>query len=74
VLDGKLGGIKQPTLMIWGREDGLTLLAMGERFKKEIAGSELFIIDKCGHVPQLEKPAEFNAALLKFLSSEIANK
>jgi len=74
VLDGKLGGIKQPTLMIWGREDGLTPLAMGERFKKEIAGSELFIIDKCGHVPQLEKPAEFNTALMKFLGGEMANK
>lgn len=74
VLDGRLGGIKQPTLMIWGREDGLTPLAMGERFKKEIAGSELFIIDKCGHVPQIEKSAEFNTALLKFLSGEMANK
>jgi triacylglycerol lipase len=74
VLDGKLGGIKQPTLMIWGREDGLTPLAMGERFKKEIAGSELFIIDKCGHVPQIEKAAEFNAALLRFLGGEMANK
>jgi pimeloyl-ACP methyl ester carboxylesterase len=67
VLDNKLAAIKQPTLIIWGREDGLTPLSMGERFKKEIAGSELFIIEKCGHVPQLEKPAEFNAALSKFL-------
>jgi pimeloyl-ACP methyl ester carboxylesterase len=25
------------------------------------------IIEKCGHVPQLEKPFEFNAALMKFL-------
>ena len=75
VLDGKLGAIKHPTLMIWGREDGLTPLALGERFKKEIAGSELFVIDKCGHVPQLEKAAEFNAALLKFLGrSDVASK
>jgi pimeloyl-ACP methyl ester carboxylesterase len=41
---------------------------MGERFKKEIAGSELLVLDKCGHVPQLEKAAEFNAALIKFLA------
>jgi len=68
MLDGKLGAIKHPTLIIWGREDGLTPLAMGQRFNKEIAGSQIFIIDKCGHVPQLEKPAEFNAGLLKFLS------
>jgi 2-hydroxy-6-oxonona-2,4-dienedioate hydrolase len=68
MLDGKLGAIKQPTLIIWGREDGLTQLAMGQRFNKEIAGSQILIIDKCGHVPQLEKAAEFNAALMKFLS------
>lgn len=67
VVDGKLDAIKQPTLIIWGREDGLTPLALGERFNKDIKGSQIFIIDKCGHVPQMEKAAEFNAALLKFL-------
>jgi len=75
MLDGKLGAIKQPTLIIWGREDGLTPLAMGQRFNKEIAGSQLFIIEKCGHVPQLEKAAEFNTGLMKFLSAAgIASK
>ena len=57
ILDGKLGAIKHPTLIIWGREDGLTQLSMGQRFNKEIAGSRLFIIEKCGHVPQLEPDA-----------------
>jgi len=28
------------------------------------------VIDNCGHVPQMEKAAEFNAALLKFLGAE----
>lgn len=70
MLDGKLGAIKHPTLIVWGREDGLTQLAMGQRFNKEIAGSRLFIIEKCGHVPQLEKPAEFNAGLMKFLDAK----
>lgn len=74
VLDNKLAAIKQPTLIVWGREDGLTPLAMGERFKKEIPGSELFIIEKCGHVPQLEKAAEFNAALMKFLGAADATR
>jgi pimeloyl-ACP methyl ester carboxylesterase len=45
---------------------------MGERFKKEIAGSELLIIEKCGHVPQLEKAADFNGALIKFLSASVS--
>ena len=69
MLDGKLGAIKHPTLVVWGREDGLTPIAMGLRFNKEISGSQLLVIEKCGHVPQLEKPAEFNAGLLKFLGA-----
>lgn len=75
VLDGRLSAIRQPTLIIWGGEDLLTPLAMGERFKKDIPGSELLVIEKCGHVPQIEKAAEFNAALLKFLNpTGVANK
>ena len=70
VLDGKLGAIKHPTLIIWGREDGLTPLSGGQRFNKEITGSRLFIIDKCGHVPQLEKASEFNTGLMKFLEGK----
>ena len=69
MLDGKLGGIKQPVLLIWGREDGLTTLAReGERFKREIPQAQLVVFDGCGHVPQVEKAAEFNAAVLKFLA------
>jgi pimeloyl-ACP methyl ester carboxylesterase len=74
VLDGRLGGLKQPTLLVWGREDKLTPMWMAERFKKEISGSELVVFEKCGHVPQLEKAAEFNAAVMKFLGGEMANK
>jgi pimeloyl-ACP methyl ester carboxylesterase len=69
MLDGKLGGIKQPVLLVWGREDGLTPLAReGERFKRELPSAQLVVFDGCGHVPQVEKAAEFNAAVLKFLS------
>jgi len=33
------------------------------------------ILEKCGHVPQLEKAAEFNTALMKFLSgADVAGK
>ena len=69
VLDGRLGSLKTPTLIIWGREDRLTPVSGAERFAKEIAGSSSVIIEKCGHVPQMERAAEFNAALLRFLEA-----
>jgi 2-hydroxy-6-oxonona-2,4-dienedioate hydrolase len=68
VVDGKLGAIKVPTEIIWGREDALTPLAEGQMLSTEIAGSEMVILDHCGHIPQFECAAPFNAALLKFLS------
>ena len=67
-LDATVKTIKRPTLIVWGREDGLTPLTHGERFNKDIAGSKLVVFDQCGHVPNLEKAAEFNAAVIKFLT------
>jgi pimeloyl-ACP methyl ester carboxylesterase len=67
-LDDTVKTIKRPTLIVWGREDGLTPVADAERFHKDIAGSKLVVFDQCGHVPNLEKPGEFNAAVIKFLS------
>jgi 2-hydroxy-6-oxonona-2,4-dienedioate hydrolase len=66
-LDGQLAKIQKPTLIIWGKQDGLLKLADGERFNREIKGSQLVVFDRCGHVPQVEKAADFNAAVLKFL-------
>jgi pimeloyl-ACP methyl ester carboxylesterase len=73
-LDNRLSVIKQPALIIWGREDGLLPLADAERFKKEIPNSQLIIFDQCGHVPQVEKAADFNAAVLKFMAAPAAKK
>jgi pimeloyl-ACP methyl ester carboxylesterase len=64
----QLQQIKAPTLIVWGREDGLTLLAEGERLKKDIPNSKLVVFDQCGHFPQIEKASEFNAAVLEFLN------
>ncbi len=66
-LNDRLGGIKQPTLIIWGKQDGLLPLADGEKFDREIPNSELVVFDKCGHAPQVEKAADFNKAVLEFL-------
>lgn len=68
-LDDVVKSIKTPTLIVWGREDGLVPLSEGERFHKDIAGSTLIVFDQCGHVPNIEKAGEFNAAVIKFLST-----
>jgi pimeloyl-ACP methyl ester carboxylesterase len=68
--DNQVKGIKLPTLIVWGKQDGLTPVSEGERLKKDIAGSELVVFDKCGHIPQAEKAPEFNAAVMTFLEKK----
>jgi len=68
VVDGKLGAIKAPTLVIWGRQDALVGLRTGEALHQDISGSSLAVLDECGHVPQLECAGPFNKALLDFLA------
>ena len=59
-LGEELNQIQQPTLLIWGNNDIVTPPFVAEEFKKLIPNSELHFIDKCGHAPMMEVPAEFN--------------
>ena len=66
-LGEELNQIHQPTLLIWGKNDTITPPFVAEEFKKLIPNSELHFIDKCGHAPMMEVPAEFNRILEVFL-------
>ena len=67
-LGEELNQIKQPTCLIWGRNDNITPPFVGEEFHKLIPNSELHFIDKCGHAPMMEVPNEFNQILSEFLA------
>jgi pimeloyl-ACP methyl ester carboxylesterase len=69
-LDNRLGEIKKPTLIIWGKQDGLLPLSDGEKFNKGIANSQLVVFDNCGHAPQFEKAADFNKKVVEFLQAK----
>ncbi len=61
--------IDVPTLLVWGDHDRLFPLQHAQAFAKAIPGAKLVVIPKCGHVPQIEKPEEFVAALDDFLAA-----
>jgi pimeloyl-ACP methyl ester carboxylesterase len=67
-LEEELSQIKQPTLLIWGNNDTITPPFVAKEFNKLIPNSELYFIDKCGHAPMMEVPAEFNRILEQFLT------
>ena len=66
-LDERLGNIKVPTLVAWGKQDKLLPIGAGERYTAGIAGAKLVSFEKCGHVPAMEKTEEFLAAVTAFL-------
>lgn len=57
------------TLIIWGSHDFVVPLAHAYAAQKLIPDSEVRIIEHCGHVPQVERPEEFNRLVLDFLSA-----
>jgi len=63
-----LSTIKVPTLVVVGEEDTLTPPPLSVEMHKAISGSELVRIPEAGHMPNLEQPAAFNAALTTFLA------
>jgi len=63
-----LARVSVPTRIVWGREDRLIPLECGDLYQKAIPGSDLVVIDNCGHVPQVEKPDEFVKTALEFLA------
>jgi pimeloyl-ACP methyl ester carboxylesterase len=66
----KLGTITAPTLIIWGREDQIVPVAHAFVAERGIPNCSLTIFEACGHLPQFERAAEFNALVAEFLARE----
>jgi pimeloyl-ACP methyl ester carboxylesterase len=67
----RLEEIGVPTLIVWGRQDRVVPVPAALSYKKRIGdNAELEIFDRCGHVPQIERPKRFNRLLEGFLARE----
>ena len=67
-LRGRLYRVKCPTLVLWGDSDGLLPLDFASAYHEAIPGSELKVLPQCGHLPPIERPEEFAAAVKEFLT------
>jgi 4,5:9,10-diseco-3-hydroxy-5,9,17-trioxoandrosta-1(10),2-diene-4-oate hydrolase len=65
-----LGTIQSPTLLVWGREDGIVPVSQAERAVKQIPHARLQVFEQCKHAPILEKPEDFNRLAVDFLRDE----
>lgn len=64
-LGPKIARIKKNTLVIWGDDDRIIPLGLGQRLAREIPGARLRVVDKSGHAPNEEHPAEVAAMMLE---------
>ena len=65
-----LQAVAAPTLLIWGDRDPLVPPSLGPAMRDEIADARLVLVGGAGHVPQYDRPSQFNDALLRFLAGE----
>jgi pimeloyl-ACP methyl ester carboxylesterase len=59
--------ISVPVLIIWGADDEVVPLSVGQNFKRDIPNSELVILPQCGHIPPEEEAQETNRLITQFL-------
>ena len=64
-----LADIRVPTRVVVGSEDAIIKVDDARALARAIPGAELTIIERAGHLPSVECPDEFNAALLALLYS-----
>jgi pimeloyl-ACP methyl ester carboxylesterase len=67
--DERIGEISPRTLIIWGDQDDITPLAVGEKLDALIPDSTLLLIEGGGHQPFEEFPDAFNPLLLDWLAA-----
>ena len=61
-----------PTLVLCGREDASTPLALSEEMAALVPGARLEVVERCGHMSAMERPAEVSAALRRWLVEDRA--
>jgi pimeloyl-ACP methyl ester carboxylesterase len=68
VLHKWLSRVRLPTFIVWGDQDRLFPAAHAPHFAQLIPGARHRTIEGCGHMPFIEKPAQFHALVDDFFA------
>ena len=67
LLDGQLGALKMPMLIVWGKEDHLISVSVGEAMHTAVPQSEFVVADGCGHLAPGQCAAQIGPVFKGFL-------
>jgi pimeloyl-ACP methyl ester carboxylesterase len=66
-LKKRLHRVRAPTLIVWGRHDGLLPPVYAEEFRRRLKDSRVEIVDGAAHLPHLEQPGIVGPLVQGFL-------
>lgn len=66
----RLKEIKAPTLVLWGRQDGLISAPVARKFGELVPQAKIIVYDHCGHLPMEELPDRSAADVRAFVESD----
>jgi pimeloyl-ACP methyl ester carboxylesterase len=66
-LEKWLHRISVPTYVIWGKEDKILPSAYAQLWHERVPGARVTVIEACGHLPHVERPAEMAETVAAFL-------
>ena len=70
LLDFQIARLGKPALFIWGKQDALIPLSVGETMHHAVPGSSLLVVDGCGHLAPAECATPVIRATARFLKAD----
>jgi pimeloyl-ACP methyl ester carboxylesterase len=65
-LEGRIGGLATPALVVWGAQDHMINPAAADIFHRLLPRSQVIVMPGAGHLPMLEKPEQSAADYIRF--------
>ena len=69
LLIGRLGEVRTPVDLLWGASDGLMTVAYAESLRAQLPAARRTLVERCGHLPQIECAGRFRRLLAAVLAS-----
>ena len=64
-----LGGVRTPTLVLWGDDNRIVPISAGHAYIKALRNATMTTIADCGHFAEMEKPAEVARLVTDFMAA-----
>ena len=61
-----LGGVQTESLIVWGRQDRIVPVGVGEQYARALAKSRLSVLDGAGHFLEMEQPEALAKLIVPF--------